>query len=329
MSTHGRSAAALLIALTTSSTALASPSAKLVYVRGPGAESCPSEDDLRKAVGDRIGYDPFFPSAQKTVVVQITRTSSAYGGRVQIVTDTGELRGERQLPTLSDCTEMVASLGLVVSLALDDLDASPEEPAAAAPAAKETPEPAAIHASEPPPPPPEAPPPSVPRPAAGVDVRVSVGPGVMIGTAPSPAVALAASTSLGRGRFRARLDARADAPAGEDVAPAGHLLTNSLVGAASGCFLAARVFGCVGAGSGFFFAHGEALRQPASDSAALVVAVGRLGMDVDVGSTAYVEPSLEVGANLLRHRVDIDSRQVFRMSPVWVGAGFHLGMRFF
>jgi hypothetical protein len=32
---------------------------------------CPDEPALRKAVAARVGYDPFFPWAEQTVVVQI------------------------------------------------------------------------------------------------------------------------------------------------------------------------------------------------------------------------------------------------------------------
>lgn len=35
----------------------ASPSARLVYVRGAGAEACPDEATLRGAVKQRLGYD--------------------------------------------------------------------------------------------------------------------------------------------------------------------------------------------------------------------------------------------------------------------------------
>src|SRR6188472_4541113 len=79
--------------------AFASPSAKLVYVRGTGAETCPEEADLRRAVATRIGYDPFFPVAQKTVIAQVSKVSAGYRARVQIVAEDGTVRGERELGT--------------------------------------------------------------------------------------------------------------------------------------------------------------------------------------------------------------------------------------
>ena len=44
------------------------PSSRFVYARGEGAELCPDEAQVRLAVAARLGYDPFFPSAEKTIV---------------------------------------------------------------------------------------------------------------------------------------------------------------------------------------------------------------------------------------------------------------------
>jgi hypothetical protein len=49
----------------------ATPQARLVYSRGTGAEDCADEHALRRAVAARIGYDPFFPWAPKTVVASM------------------------------------------------------------------------------------------------------------------------------------------------------------------------------------------------------------------------------------------------------------------
>ncbi len=50
------------------STARAAASSRLVYGRGPGTENCPNEAVFRQAVVARVGYDPFFPWAELTVV---------------------------------------------------------------------------------------------------------------------------------------------------------------------------------------------------------------------------------------------------------------------
>src|SRR5579859_7626471 len=72
--------AVCLAALGASPSAIAAPSARLVYARGPGASSCPDESALRQAVVARIGYDPFFPWAPLTISVELTGTP---GGGLQ------------------------------------------------------------------------------------------------------------------------------------------------------------------------------------------------------------------------------------------------------
>src|SRR5688500_224004 len=100
------------------SSSLASPSAKLVYVRGGGAETCPDEGELRRAVASRIGYDPFFPVAQKTVIAQVSKAPQGYRARVQIVAEDGTVRGERELGTKGqDCGERVGAIALAISVA--------------------------------------------------------------------------------------------------------------------------------------------------------------------------------------------------------------------
>ncbi|MEO6602920.1 MAG: hypothetical protein ABIQ16_23750, partial [Polyangiaceae bacterium] len=47
--------------------AWAFPTSRLVYARGPGAEQCPEQSVVRAAVASRLGYDPFFPSSDKTI----------------------------------------------------------------------------------------------------------------------------------------------------------------------------------------------------------------------------------------------------------------------
>src|SRR5262249_17972003 len=115
----------------------ASPSAKLVYVRGAGAESCPGEAEMRSAVARRLGYDPFFPVAAKTVVTPLAHTAAGYRAHVQIVSEDGKVRGERDLAASGDdCAELLAALALAVSIAIDDLD--DERTAASTSAAPET-----------------------------------------------------------------------------------------------------------------------------------------------------------------------------------------------
>ena len=122
----------VLVASTWASKSRATPSATLVYVREAGTNACPAESDLRKAVASRIGYDPFFPTASKTVIARISRVPSGYRGKVQIVGDDGTALGSRDFSTRGDdCSELLSALALAISIALDDLDDGKPPPAPA------------------------------------------------------------------------------------------------------------------------------------------------------------------------------------------------------
>src|SRR5262245_48766612 len=105
--------AATLVGLVLTVPARATPTSRLTYVRGPGAEGCPDEGELRRAVAERLGYDPFFPTAGRTIVAQVTHGAAGYGGELKITDAAGVSLGERVLPTKTrDCGEIVKSLAL-------------------------------------------------------------------------------------------------------------------------------------------------------------------------------------------------------------------------
>jgi len=114
---------------TLASRAHAHPTSKLTYVRGSGAETCPDESELRRGVAARVGYDPFFPFADRTVVVQIERQGQLLHGTLRVLGKEGALAGERRLEGRAGaCGELVKSLALAVSLALDELESQPAPP---------------------------------------------------------------------------------------------------------------------------------------------------------------------------------------------------------
>jgi hypothetical protein len=200
--------------------ALASESSasRLIYSRTPDAISCPDEAALRKAVAARVGYDPFFPWAQQTIVIQIWRGSGAFEARVQRLDDQGISKGTRELSSSqSDCAELFDTTALAVAIALDAETASSVQPAPST-APLEVPAPPA---TQPPPPPesypatspptrdlsPKTLPPSPPRVLAGIDAVGS------LGTAPSIITAGGAVFVGARARFlSAALELRVDAP---------------------------------------------------------------------------------------------------------------------
>jgi hypothetical protein len=307
----------------------ASPSAKLVYVRGTGADACPGEEDLRKAVATRLGYDPFFPTAQKTVIAQVTRTPGGYHGKVQIVGDDGKVRGERDLASKGDdCAEIVSTMALAVSIALDDLDESTHAapPAPAAPVEPEPPPaPPPVARVEPPSPPP--PRPVVPE-GPRVELGASAGPVISVGTAPAAAVGGSVAATLGYGAFAARLEVRGELPSSGALVPTGIVSTSTILAALSGCGRGKIPFACLGAGLGSVSSKTEGITRPASDSGRLVVLVASAGADIALGRVLYVEPFLAAAVNLTPHRVEVDGSRAFSVPIVAGTAGLHLGGHF-
>jgi hypothetical protein len=323
---HAALVFAVAAAVFTGKTALASPSAKLVYVRGAGAETCPGESELRKAVAVRIGYDPFFPVAQKTVVAQVQRVPKGYRGKVQIVGDDGNVRGERELSTTGeDCGELVGALALAVSIALDDLDEAPPAPPSAKPAPEEPVTPVPL-----PPPPPAEPPPVRPPPKttpSSLDLAMSLGPTVSLGTAPDAAAGASFATALRWTSFSVRLDVRGELPASKAMPQGGRVATNVVVAMASACLRGRVPFVCLGGGPGVLFSSTENITRTATDRASLLVGALRGGADIALGSRLYLEPFVELGASLLVRRIAVDGRTVHETAPLWGVLGLHLGGR--
>ena len=96
------------------------PSSRLIYARGKGAESCRDEESIRKEVSARLGYDPFFVWAERTIVTQTERQERGFRATVQLLDDKGMVRGSRVLKSnASECTELVKSVALAISIGVD------------------------------------------------------------------------------------------------------------------------------------------------------------------------------------------------------------------
>jgi hypothetical protein len=316
----------------------ATPSAKLVYVRGPETAACPDESQLRRAVATRIGYDPFFATASKTVIAQISRVKTGYRGKIQIIGDDGVIRGERELATRGDdCSELISALALAVSIALDDLDDGAPAPAPAATAPAFTAPDAVAPTADAAPPAvvssaaddgARAAPPPLPSSASRLGVAVSAGPVVSLGAAPGPSVGGAVAATLRYGWAALRVDLRADLPASGDLGGGGRVTASSLVGTAALCVRADVPFVCAGGGLGSFATTTESISAPASDHALLLQVLAVAGADVSLSRQLFVEPFAQLGVVLTRHRVFVDGIEAYRLPAVAATAGIHLGWRF-
>jgi hypothetical protein len=204
-----------LVGVSSKALASASSASRLIYSRTPDAISCPDEAALRKAVAARVGYDPFFPWAQQTIVVQIWRRPGAFEARVERLDDQGISRGTRELSSSQgDCAELFNTTALAIAIALDATNASSVQPSpSAAPQEAPAPSPAQPPSEPSPSPslptrdaPPKTRPPSPRRWFAGIEAVGS--------DATAPSITAGGATFVGaRARFlSAALEFRAEAP---------------------------------------------------------------------------------------------------------------------
>ena len=113
----------------------AAPATRLVYSRGVGADDCADEAALRRAVAERLGYDPFFPWAKLTLVASVRRASNLYYAHIEFLDAQGLVRGTRDFSGSHDgCGEVISAMALGISIALDTMDPRPPEPEPIAPA---------------------------------------------------------------------------------------------------------------------------------------------------------------------------------------------------
>ncbi len=320
-----------LFATTVAGSASANPSARLVYSRAQGATSCPDEAALREAVARRFGYDPFFPWAERTVMVQIQREPGRFVAHLQILDKDGVTQGTRQLSSgQEECGEIFDATALAVSIALDAVaksepasapESSPEvEPVSevrtveseARPAPPATQTPAAVRDRAPPPPP--------PRPFfAGADGLLS------FGTAPSTAAGGSVFVGLRLPSFSSALEMRLDAPASTTLRAGSitsWLYAGSLVPCAHYRFGSLCAVGMLGSLQG----TGEA-RMSMSRSTLFAAVGGRVGLEWGFTEALAFRAHADLLRNLAPTTLTIDSSE-WTASSITFFTGAGLFVRF-
>ena len=328
-----RSASALLALALASAPGRASASAeaKLIYVRGPGAERCPDEQTLRAAVRARVGYEVFLPSSLKTVVVEVAPTTPrGYRGRVQIVDERGLLVGERAMESKSDdCSDLIRALALAISIATDDgaLDSVVAAPASPPPLAPSAPldvePPAALSPAVAPP----GGPPVEPPATRGARLAVSIGPTWNLGAEPAASFGGEATVSLQYPGASLGVDVRADIPS-STAAKGGRVRAWLVAASLAPCLRLEHLFACVLGGAGSFTAEGTDIAAPHSQSAAILLVGGRLGLEAMLGERAFVVAHGDLLGLFPRHSVQIDGENVFQIGPVSASLGVGAGLLF-
>lgn len=165
----------------------------LRWVRAPGAESCPDDADMARAVERRLGRPAFVPAEQAQLSLEtIVEPAPAGGFRARITLVRGSaVVGQRELESAEpSCAALAEKVALALALTIDP-EASLSEPApdpvVSEPEPLPVPEPPPPRPAPPPPAPP--PPPPVAEPArpilqADLEVAAAIATGIMPELAP-------------------------------------------------------------------------------------------------------------------------------------------------
>lgn len=319
--------AALAGVLLSAGHAAAAPTGRLVYSRALGAESCADEATLRRSVAARVGYDPFFPWAKRTVVANMGRRSRDFVATVSLVDEHGVAHGGRELRTSGDCAELLDATALAIAIAIDpEILTHPAPPSGLAagnapsgvapgvvgePVAPSPPvavTPAVFTAPAPPDVPTSLQPSPSTRPA---DFEATFGAVASSGSAPDLAAGLSAGGHIRWRRLSLGVEGQVDAPASRSARGSGDVSAWPVLGAVVPCAYFGPFLACaVGQGGALRVSSGGVPDRRATWTGSWQ-AGARAGVLVLLGESV----SLRIRSDLL---VNLDrARLALRGAPVW------------
>lgn len=301
----------------------ANPSARLVYVRGAGADRCPNEEAVRAAVSTRLGYDPFFLTAPTTIFVEIARDGDRFVARLKLIDSQGVERGTRHLETHTGyCADLIGTLALTLSLVIDPVSlAAPPVASDSAPAATSAPSPEPVpktgstpvtesapatlppvHAPDSTP----APPPRIETPSGrrnAMTAFAGLSALATLGSALAPTAGATAFVGFRAGWLSIQVEGRGDLPVSASDPPS---RSSAVFGAALPCVHRWGAFACASVGFEWIHASGEAT-YPRNPQALVGVLGGRLGAEIEVADRIALVPFVELLGPLQRLRIEVDS----------------------
>ena len=318
--------AAILLGAAIPTAARATASARLVYSRSSGADSCASETALRAAVAERVGYDPFFPGAKPVVVASMGRAGEAgFVARIRMIDEHGIEYGTREYRAEDDCSELLDATALAIAIAIDPKSLGPRPSKAAA-----------IATDEPPQPPPPAargeaeegvaaPPPAPTGPAATF-LGLAGGAG-SAGLAAAPAVGGEVGAAVRWRNVSLELDGRIDVPASTRAQGGGQVSTWLAVVTFAPCGHAGLFFACALAQAGAMRATGEA-PGGASEGVPWWGAGGRFGVTTPLSDGIAFRLRTDLVVDLAPPGLALNGTRVWKAPPIAESLGADVVVRF-
>lgn len=322
MRARARSSVALSfcgILLGSSGAARAEPSARFVYLRGKGTQTCPSESEVREAVQVRLGYDPFSTYAASTMFAEVASTSGGYTASLKLVDGDNAVRGDRTLKVLGECADLMDAMALTISIAIDPMSVTRTGPPPGIPPTEKTvdPTPSVVEsevrtepvnggAAEG-----SARAPSTSAEGTSPMAFVSLGPLTSLGSAPALSVGVSVGVEGQLGWIVAGLEGRADLPSSAAVEGLGRVESSLLAGTVFGGvregLLSAGVVGTMGR----LAATSSDVARSREESALFLATGLRIGVAVPLSRSIEARARAEALANLLRHKLEISGREAF------------------
>jgi hypothetical protein len=300
----------------------AEPAGRLSYARGPGAEFCPDEGSLRRAVAARLGEDPFDPSLARTFRLTIGANGARLRGSVELLAG-GVSEGRRELEAdPAACSELVEAMALAVSLSINPnlvLDApSPGTEVAPPPVPPTAPRrsPSVMLASPRPSTTRDAP--ARPKRARAPRAPVALATGAFahgaIGTGPGAAAGGSAVLRVGGSWWNAGVEARLDALSRAGIGRNG-TVHSTLVGAVlAPCARFGPASGCPLLLLGSLFARSRGVATERADRGFFAATGGRLAATAPLGEHLSLEARVDALYPLTPVTIDLDGAPIWRAS---------------
>jgi hypothetical protein len=294
----------------------ATPSARLIYSRARGAESCPEEEALRRAVALRVGYDPFFAWAKKTIVARMARISPrAFVASVDLIDENGMEHGARALHTEGECGELLDAVALAIAIAIDPRSLMPRSTAPDAPPPPPT---NAPHAAAPPSPATPLPEPQFAAessPPLPLIFEGSAGAVASVGVAPLPAAGLALGVSVRSRRVSLAAEGRIDAPVSAGATGGGSIVSWLATAALIPCAHALPLFVCALGEAGAIQASSEGIADQRSQSVLWLAVGGRFGVLLPLQGDTLLRVRADVVGNLNPRTFQLNGRDQWTLPP--------------
>jgi hypothetical protein len=243
---------------------------------------------VRRAVAERLGYDPFASDSAQTLRARLDHDRDGFYAVIELRDAKGQLVAERRLERAPECGEIAAAMALSMSIVIDperalEKAASHEPTSGAAPAANET---KPLPQRPTPPPSPkvvvirqEVPKIVIREKISGTRGRLGASVHLALGTAPALSAGFTLSSGFRDGPLSLALEARYDAPASRALPNGGRVSAQFIGAAIAPCYHRAPFFGCGLLLAGFLRAESRGVTDARADAGLFSAGGARLGIE--------------------------------------------------